>query len=114
MADIPKVERLALLRATLAILCLARERAGGDIDLAMLMAAVRLGELEGKPFDVSALSAVTGIPRRTVQRKLDADMIEWRLDGRRKIPTLTEVPIDGAQGLATLRAIIRNACAVLP
>lgn len=104
-------ERLIVARATLALLVLARQRGGGDPEIAMIRMAVRLGQLERRPLDISSIAAITGIPRPTVSRKLrlveDNDI--HRI-GRRSIPEMTEMSPESVRAYETARVIIERAC----
>ena len=92
LGDVPVEHRIAVVRGFLEILKLAYEHTDGDLELASIIAAIRLGTLEQKPLDVSAISAVTGIPRSTVQRKIKDPRISEALlilqQGRRVLPII--------------------------
>ena len=92
LADIPTEQRIAVVRGFLDIFRNAYKYTSGDLELALIIAAIRLGVLEQKPMDISAVSAITGIPRSTVQRKIKDQRIPEALqilqDGRRVLPVI--------------------------
>lgn len=105
----PEEERVIIMRATLAVLRLIHERTDGDVTWGMIRLAIRLAQREGRPADVSALAAITGIPRTTIHRKLQQYGVGGRRVGRRYVPTLDEPPLEGDRAYSALRAILLNA-----
>lgn len=95
LSDIPVSHRIAVVRGFLSIFQVAYEHTGGDMELAAIIAAIRLGVLEERPLDISSIAAVTGIPRSTVQRKIKDPRIREALvtlqDGRRLLPVITQI-----------------------
>jgi hypothetical protein len=95
LADIPTEHRIAVVRGFLDIFRRAYKYTDGDLELALIIAAIRLGVLEEKPMDISAVSAITGIPRSTVQRKIKDRRIPEALqilqEGRRVLPLIPVV-----------------------
>jgi hypothetical protein len=108
LKDIPVEQRIAVVRGFLDLFRLAYQHTGGDLELASIIAAIRLGVLEGRPLDVSAIAAVTGIPRSTVQRKIKDPRIPEVLsilrEGRRVIPT---IPVVSAQWALMARNVMQ-------
>jgi hypothetical protein len=100
LSDVPVEHRIAVVRGFLEIFCLAYKHTAGDLELAMIIGAIRLGVLENRPLDVSAISALTGIPRSTVQRKLKdpriPEILQTLQDGRRVLPVITVVSSEWA------------------
>ena len=100
LADVPVEHRIVVVRGFLQILSVAYQRTNGDLELAAIIAAIRLGMLEQKPMDISAIAAVTGIPRSTVQRKIKDPRIPEALTvlqkGRRVLPTLPIISLGWA------------------
>jgi len=92
LADIPTEHRIAVVRGFLDIFRAAYVYTDGDLELALIIAAIRLGVLEERPMDISAISVITGIPRSTVQRKIKDERIPEALqilhDGRRVLPVI--------------------------
>lgn len=77
--DLPETERLkriAVFKHYLALTAVIRGYQS-DLDLAMISFAVAVGELEGRPLDVSALAVTVGLPRSTVQRKIETLISDW-------------------------------------
>jgi hypothetical protein len=95
LADIPTEHRIAVVRGFLDIFRTAYKYTAGDLELALIIAAIRLGVLEEKPMDISAISVITGIPRSTVQRKIKDRRIPEALqilqEGRRVLPVIPVV-----------------------
>jgi hypothetical protein len=95
LADVPVEHRIAVIRGFLEIFRLAHEHTNGDLELASIIAAIRLGVLEGRPLDVSAIAAITGIPRSTVQRKIKdprvPEVLATLQEGRRVLPVITSI-----------------------
>ncbi|WP_155755013.1 helix-turn-helix domain-containing protein [Burkholderia pseudomultivorans] len=79
---------------------LSRKRFGSRADELVLLAAVFVGQAEGRPMNASKLAAYAGIPRPTVIRKLQALARRGVLER-----------IDG--GLYALPARVVNSAAVL-
>jgi hypothetical protein len=92
LQDIPVEHRIAVVRGFLDIFGAAYRHTSGDMELAAIIAAIRLGVLENRPLDVSAIAALTGIPRSTVQRKIKDPRVPEILvslqQGRRVLPTI--------------------------
>lgn len=44
---------------------------GAGLDQAAIRIAIAVGDLEGKPIDISGIAGCTGIPRSTVKRRVD-------------------------------------------
>ena len=101
LADVPVEHRIAVVRGFLHILRVAYRHTDGDLELASIIAAIRLGVLEKKPLDISAISAVTGIPRSTVQRKIKDSRVREALTrvqaGRSVLPVIPVISSDWAQ-----------------
>jgi hypothetical protein len=61
-----------------------------DLEMAMVSFAVRVGDLEGRPMDISALANYLELPRTTVIRKVNQLVGGWGftivLEGNRTIP----------------------------
>lgn len=104
-------ERVVMMRVALAVLRLTYDRTEGDVTMGMIRLAIRLAQKEGRPVDVSALSAITGIPRATIHRKLGQYNVSVHRLGRRRVPTLEDEPsIEGDRTFTAFRAILLNAC----
>lgn len=62
----------------------------GRFNLLLVGNTIRRGWLEGRPFDQSSLSAMTGLPRTVIGRRVDAlvKLRGYRIEtlGRRKVP----------------------------
>ena len=101
LQDVPVEQRIAVVRGFLDLFGLAYRHTNGDMELAAIIAAIRLGVLEEKPLDVSAIAAMTGIPRSTVQRKIKDPRIPEILvslqQGRRVLTTIPVVSAGWAQ-----------------
>jgi hypothetical protein len=95
LADIPVEQRIVIVRGFLDVFRAAYQYTGGDLELALIIAAIRLGILEQKPMDISAISVITGIPRSTVQRKIKnrrvPEALETLQQGRRVLPIIAAV-----------------------
>ena len=109
LADIPVEHRIAVVRGFLDILRLAHQHTSGDLELAAIIAAIRLGDLEQRPLDVSAISAVTGVPRSTVQRKIrDPRLPEILLTLRQGRRVVAAIPVISIQWSVMARNVMQT------
>lgn len=108
----------------------AQSHDGYSLDSVLVLTAVGLGELEGKPFKASKLAQYLGMPRATVQRRLAeimADGLIIQTPGghyisnpeRINAPELQQVTdavtrmiLDAARDLASLEPPPDEACGV--
>ncbi|MER8418760.1 hypothetical protein [Mesorhizobium sp. M0199] len=94
MPNIPAKERLRRVAVIELILGTNAELAalGDSRDLHVVLMAIRLGNYQKRPMDVTALAAATSLPRTTVIRHIKAleglDRIKVVNAGRRAIPIL--------------------------
>ncbi|SER27462.1 hypothetical protein SAMN05216548_11460 [Faunimonas pinastri] len=85
------LEELATARVLFKLLNLASS--AENIELAFIILTIQIGILEGRPMDISALAAMTGLPRTTVLRKLRdfeqrTGRLRWQSKGSRRIPLI--------------------------
>jgi hypothetical protein len=72
MVIVPKLEQHVLLAKFMLDLCRIVHEHSPDVETAILAMTVGIAEAEGKPLDISAAAAMTGLSRTTVTRKLRA------------------------------------------
>lgn len=92
---------------------LRRKRFGASADYMLLLCAVGVGELEGRPLTAHKLADQAGIPRPSVVRKL-AEMEATGLVHRLKGGAYTLAPgvLDSPEAVAALRAAAKRVTAV--
>ncbi|MER9596096.1 helix-turn-helix domain-containing protein [Mesorhizobium sp. M0244] len=94
MPNIPAKERLKRVAVIELVLGVAAEfdKLGDGRNLHLVLMAIRLGNYQKRPMDVTALAAATGLPRTTVIRHIrelvELDRIKVVISGRRAIPIL--------------------------
>lgn len=101
-----KEERIALLRGSLTLLRVMRDSADGDLDMANVVMAVRLAELENRPINVASIAVSVGVSRGCVTRKLEKAGVEWVPIGRRAVPVVP--PLLSARAIHSVATIYRN------
>jgi hypothetical protein len=89
-----------------------------DLELSAIYTAIRLGTLEGRPFDAGDLAVATGIPRSTIIRKLTQQVeiakVVAHKEGRRIVYHMPEVTPEWEAGMRTARKnILKAAVAIM-
>ncbi|MER8406970.1 helix-turn-helix domain-containing protein [Mesorhizobium sp. M1307] len=94
MPNITAKERLKRVAVIELVLGLTTEldKLGTSRDMHIVLMAIRLGNYQGRPMDVTALAAATSLPRTTVIRHIHAleelGRVKVVTNGRRAIPLL--------------------------
>jgi hypothetical protein len=89
MVDVPKLEYHVLLAKFMLNLLHIVHDHSPDVETAIVAMTIGIADAEGKPLDLSAAAAMTGLPRTTVTRKVRAREHIGKLvrirDGRRTL-----------------------------